>query len=96
MLSVHWEVDGCRVTEAELEDAMITAILEDVTEQIQNELSDLMCHEHGKKPEVTIKYTGEGVEFACESCCEAFSSEVQAKLEAFLADNESDTPEGPG
>ena len=92
-MDVLWEVDGRRVSEAGLEDAIIKAVLEDITEQVQIELSDMKCPEHGESPDVTIKYTDEGVEYQCGSCCEAFNEAVEAKITDLFSDDADDDEE---
>ena len=94
IVDIHWEVDGRHVSESGLEDAIIKAVLEDITEQVQNELGEMTCPEHGEKPEVTIKYTDEGVEYQCGSCCEAFSEAVEAKITDLFSDDDADDDEG--
>lgn len=94
MLNVYWEVDGRRVTAEQIEDEMMAALLEDITEQARDAVGEMTCPEHGTTPELTVKYKEDStVDFECNCCCESFSGAVQVKLDEFLGGDETDESE---
>jgi hypothetical protein len=93
-MPVHFEydVDGARLTSLDdIQDTEIHALVEEVQEELEAELGDVRCPEHGTEPTVVITPSGdEGFSIVVEGCCEQLATIVEDRIEEIYEVNEED------
>ena len=81
-MQFEYEVDDKRVaTLDEIPDAETREMVEEVTEELLAELSDVRCPEHGTEPTIIITPSGEGFGVTVEGCCETLATLVEDRIE---------------
>ena len=80
-LTIEYEADGERSgTPAGIADDDVRATMEELAAELREELSDVVCPEHGQHPALVLSEEDGEITVGVESCCDALEDIMEQRF----------------
>jgi hypothetical protein len=90
-LVIEYEVAGVRAgSSAGIADEDTRAVMEDLAAELREELSDVVCPEHGQHPLLVLSEAEGEITVGVESCCEKLEDIMEERFTEGDADGDGD------
>lgn len=81
MIEITWEIDGRRVPESQVGDALERSFYKQIAASMKSDLASVTCPEHGQHPQVVLEgKSGSELSFSIRGCCEKLIALATSKV----------------